>query len=291
MTNDERNPKFKTRKVTGRVEKTSRHSDLEIPSSFVIRDSGLKHHRCHDYRFLTQRWREIARTAGLRLQRLTRAGGYEVFFLRSKALQERNGIYLSAGIHGDEAGSTEALVTWAERNAGHLNGLPLLILPCLNPWGIVNNCRYAESGDDLNRSFHRDEIPLVAALKKAIDGLHFSVSLMLHEDYDGQGLYVYEIEKDPPFWGEALIERARSIIPIEGRTEVDGHKAAAGLVRRRMNHKRFARIGYPEAAWLHLYHSDRTFTVETPSEFGIEHRVEAHVAIIDECVQQALKLK
>ncbi len=282
--------KPEARKVTSRLDKTSGHSDFGLPPPFLIRPSGFDHHRCHDYRFLIQRWREIARTAGLRLQRLVCTGNYDVFFLRTKALREKNGIYLSAGIHGDEAGSTEALVTWAERNVGRLNELPLLLFPCLNPWGIVNNCRYAESGDDLNRSFHRDEIPLVAAVKKVITGHHFAVSLMLHEDYDGQGLYLYEIEKDSPFWGEALIERARSIIPIEGRTKVDGHKASAGLVRRRMDHKRFARIGYPEAAWLHLYHSDRTFTVETPSEFAIEHRVEAHVAVIEECVQRALQL-
>ena len=41
-------------------------------------------------------------------------------------------------------------------------------------------------------------------------------------------------------------------------------------------------MGYPEAIWLHLYHSLRTFTVETPSEFALEQRVAAHVAVLDE---------
>ncbi len=242
--------------------------------------------RSHDYRFLVQRWRAVARTARLKMERLTPPGRFEVFCLRTRALAPTGGIYLSAGIHGDEPASSEALITWAEQNAARLRDLPLLVFPCLNPWGLVNNCRFSEAGDDLNRSFHRDEIPVIAAVKSVIAGHRFAVSLMLHEDYDGQGLYLYEIQRETPYWGEALLAKARKIIPIEGRGCVDGWKAAAGLVRRTINFKRFNRVGYPEAIWLHLYHSDRTFTAETPSEFALPQRVAAHVSIVEECVRR-----
>jgi len=245
-------------------------------------------HRAHDYRFLIQRWRSLARSAGMRLERLVTVGKSDLFCLRTPELGAEGGIYISAGIHGDEAGSTEALVTWAEENVSRLRTLPLLLFPCLNPWGLIRNCRFAENGDDLNRVFHRDEIPLVQAVKKAVGDRRFAVSLMLHEDYDGQGLYLYEVQRKLPFWGEALLEAARPVIPIEGRVRVDGRKAAAGIMRPKVDFRRFAKIGYPEAVWLHLDHSDRTFTVETPSEFALSQRVAAHRAVIDECVRRVI---
>jgi murein peptide amidase A len=247
-------------------------------------------HRCHDYRFLLQRWRAVARTAGLRLQRIATAGKYEVFALRTPALRSDGGCYLSAGIHGDEPASSDALITWAERHAARLRGLPLLIFPCLNPWGLVNNSRFDETGADLNRMFHRDELPLIRGVKGAVGARRFSVALMLHEDYDAQGLYLYEVQRETPFWGESLLEIARPLIPIDGRTQVDGRKARAGVIRRRVEHRRFARIGYPEAIWLQMHHSMRTFTIETPSEFALEQRVAAHIAIIEECVRRATGL-
>ena len=56
-------------------------------------------------------------------------------------------------------------------------------------------------------------------------------------------------------------------------------------MRRKVNMKTFVKIGFPEAIHLHLFHSKRTFTIETPSEFALGQRVAAHVAIIDECVK------
>jgi len=243
-------------------------------------------HRAHDYRFLVERWKAVAAKTGLRLEKLVTVGKHNLFFLRTKSLEEGNGIYLSAGIHGDEPASTEALIAWAERNVSQLRKIPLLIFPCLNPWGLVQNCRLSEDGDDLNRSFHRDELPLIAAMKRVVGAHRFAVSMMLHEDYDGQGLYLYEVQRLKPFWGEGLIQAASAAIPIEGRMQVDGRKAVAGVIRRKFDFKRFEKIGYPEAIWLHLSHSDRTFTVETPSEFALEQRVEAHVAVIRECVRR-----
>ena len=85
-----------------------------------------------------------------------------------------------------------------------------------------------------------------------------------------------------------MLECARPFIPIEGRTKVDGRKAVAGLIRRRFDAKRFAIMGYPEAVWLHLPHTRRALTIETPSEFAIDQRVRAQVAVIEEGVRRAL---
>jgi protein MpaA len=251
-------------------------------------NTDLTAHRAHDYAHLVRRWRELAARAGLRLKTLTRSDGQPVHFLRSPALATQGGIYLSAGIHGDEPASTEALFTWAEMHAAGLAELPLLILPCLNPWGLTNNQRANATGLDLNRSFHRTDQPVITALKELVAPYHFSLALMLHEDFDAQGLYLYEIKRDLPFWGEDLLKTARAHMPIDPRGRIDGRTAAAGLIRRRFDRRRFEQIGYPEAIWLHEAHARRALTIETPSEFALDQRVRTHVAVIEECVRRAL---
>ncbi|MDB6155166.1 MAG: putative deacylase, partial [Chthoniobacteraceae bacterium] len=176
------------------------------------------------------RWRALARAARLRLETLNVVGRTPVFFLRGGALQKEGGIYVSAGIHGDEAASTEALIVWAERNASRLRSLPLILFPCLNPWGLARNCRFDERGADLNRVFNLENTPMIENLKKVVAPYQFKLALMLHEDFDAQGLYLYEIEKEKPSLGEALLEAARPFIPIEKRPRVDGRKAIDGLI-------------------------------------------------------------
>ncbi|RYD70866.1 MAG: DUF2817 domain-containing protein [Verrucomicrobiaceae bacterium] len=252
----------------------------------MLNHPALLSHRSHDYRFLIQRWRNVARRCGTRLQKWGMAGELPLYYLRTRALRQTGGLYLSAGIHGDEPGATEGLIAWAEGEGERLKELPLLIFPCLNPWGLIANSRYEQSGLDLNRSFHRDDLPFVSGWKNIIAPYRFAAALNLHEDYDGQGLYLYEVQRDQPYWGEQLLDVARPIIPIEQRVKVDGRKSKAGLIRRRFTRGLFEIIGYPEAIWLHLHHSQRTFTVETPSEFALPHRAAAHVAIIEECARR-----
>ena len=250
--------------------------------------SVLHSHRAHDYSFLISRWRRVARAAGLKMQEIAQEAGYPVFSLRSKSIKATGGIYISAGIHGDETAGTEALVAWAELNLELLGKMPFLLFPCLNPWGLVKNSRVDAQGRDLNRVFHHDEACSVQALKQTIKPHRFSLALTLHEDYDGQGVYIYEIERAKPFWGEALLDAARPYLPIEGRTSIDGRKARGGLLRRKIIPAKFLKLGYPEAVYLHLHHAERVFTIETPSEFSLDHRVAAQVAIIEECVGRVM---
>lgn len=248
-------------------------------------DPTLLH--CHNYKRLVRRWRRVARAAGVKMSDFAQAGGYAVFRITSRQSPE-GGVYLSAGIHGDEPAGTEALVRWAENNPGILRKLPCVIFPCLNPWGLVNNSRLDESARDLNRTFQHDHVPHIQALKAFIKPYRFTLALNLHEDYDGQGLYLYELERRTPFWGEELIEIARPLMPIEGRTMIDNRRASkAGLLRRKIDINKLSAI--PEAVFLHLLHAERTFTFETPSEFALEERVRVQEVLIEECIQRTLK--
>ncbi len=243
-------------------------------------------HRAHDYRFLIQRWRALARKGGLIMRRFAEVGGYPVYFLKTKRLPKTGAIYISTGIHGDEPAGPEACLAWAEKNVRLFAQHPFIIFPCLNPWGLVNNSRNDDLRRDLNRLFQDDKIAALRALKELIKPMHFPLALMLHEDFDGQGLYLYEVQKLKPHWGEGLLKAARKIIPIDPRPRVDGRPFRNGVFRRKITLRVFKKMGLPEAPYLHLHHADRTFTIETPSEFALDRRVRAQVAIIEESVRR-----
>lgn len=243
-------------------------------------------HRSHDYALLLRGWRAVARASGLRIQAFALAGKLPIYFLRTAAMSDPRAIYLSAGIHGDEPAGPAALLAWAEKNAAQLRSHPFLLFPCLNPWGLLNNSRYDEHGCDLNRTFADKSPPApVRALERLIDRDRFALSLTLHEDYDATGFYVYEVMRRAPFWGEQLLRKARPLIAIDSRPNIDRRRARAGLVRRQFKPQRFPAM--PESIYLHRRHSYRTFTTETPSEFALETRIAAHVAVIEECVRLA----
>ncbi len=244
--------------------------------------------RPHHYGELIRRWRAVARAAGLKMTRIAEAAGDPLFAIKSPALGASDGIYISAGIHGDEPASCEALIAWAEKHQRRLARWPLLLLPCLNPWGLRNNIRLDADGVDLNRNFRRDDHPVIAGVKRAVAPHQFEVAVMLHEDYDGEGYYLYEIKRPLPFWGEDLLQCAARHLPLDPRKAIDGRKAVHGLIRRRFDRAIFERIGFPEAIWLHDEHAHRALTIEAPSEFALDLRVRAHIAVIEECVRRVV---
>lgn len=237
-------------------------------------------HRSHDYRNLIARWRAVAKKADLVMAPWVTVSGYRIYVLRSKGRARPGGIYLSAGIHGDEPAGTEGLITWAEQNTATLRKMPVMIFPCLSPWGLVNNSRLDSDGRDLNRMFRDTSFEFVAKWTALMEGRVFDVALCLHEDYDGQGCYLYEPLVGPPHWGEELVALAPPCVPVESRREIDGRKAARGVVRVELRPDDFPLL--PEAARLHREHSRRSFTLETPSEFDLGKRVEVQMRVITE---------
>jgi len=221
------------------------------------------------------------------MQPICSDAGYRVYAVRTKRLRKNVQLYISAGIHGDEPASTEGLITWAERNIDMLRCVSCLVIPCLNPWGLVNNCRFDEAGRDLNRRFDRSRGAVPTAMRAALDGHSFEVALMLHEDFDGQGIYIYEVQDVKPYWGEGLLEAASRNMPIDPRAKIDSRRARRGVVRRPINPELTALA--PEAIYLHQHHARRAFTFETPSEFAIADRVESQVALVDACIRMMLE--
>lgn len=202
--------------------------------------------------------------------------------MKTAALRSEGGLYLSAGIHGDEPAATEALLAWAEGNATRLNELPLLIFPCLNPWGLERNVREDETGLDLNRHFHDTGHAVISAVKREAAPHRFAATVHLHEDYDAEGFYLYELTRGKDRWGRALIAAASGAVPPDPRARIDGSRADRGHIHRKAAPGHFSEIGFPEAIWLFAEHTGRSFTIETPSEFALAERVAAHCAVLEE---------
>ena len=256
--------------------KSKRAAKLEQPA-------GLRHARSHDYAHLVKRWRAAAPKAGLALEVFAEADGYSLLHLFSKkSPPNAPSIYFSAGIHGDEPAATEALLEWIERNSNLAQRLNLRIFPCLNPWGLVHNKRTDAEGRDLNRCYRDCSLPLIAAHRRLVEKSRYDLALILHEDYDAQGAYLYETSPAKPRWGERIIAAMARQIPPDPRRRIDTSRAKEGIIRRRITQNIMP--DWPEAFLLHFHGATRVFTIETASEFHIDTRVEAHVAAIDAAI-------
>ena len=239
----------------------------------------------HDYGKLVARWRRIARGAGLRLRPFSRVGEFPVYYLCTRG-PLTGGLYLSAGIHGDEPAGPTALALWAEEHLARLVrdecAPPLFIVPCLNPWGLVENRRSDPAGRDLNREFHRRVSPIRELLRLIADE-QFALGVALHEDYDGRGMYLYEINDRPPDIGAALLRACKSKgMPVDPRRRIEEFPFKDGLLHRRVLPKDLTI--HPEALAVYPRHAPHFITFETPSEFSLTHRIRAHVRLLEACV-------
>ena len=112
---------------------------------------------------------------------------------RSASVEAAPRVLVTAGIHGDEpAGS------WALADLLHRDALPRevewTLLPCLNVTGLRNNCRENAEGIDLNRDFLHCRSREVAFYVETIPKFGpYDLLLSLHEDWEFQESYVYEI--------------------------------------------------------------------------------------------------
>lgn len=215
------------------------------------------------------------------MQQIADEAGFRIYGLRTRSLSpESRPLYLSAGCHGDEPAAVLGLLEWAEENVSLLMDNPFVLLPCLNPWGLVNNVRHNHGGNDLNRLFHDESHPVVSGWRAFIDGLHFPVAATMHEDYDANGIYLYELNPTVGHsYGKSLMAKCEKVIPREWRTSIEGRKAPGAIVRRTRGIPKLD--GMPEAVTLFAEQGGVTLTFETPSEFSLHDRVAAQKCFID----------
>jgi len=191
------------------------------------------------------------------------------------------GIYLSAGIHGDEPAGVTALSTMVREDqlSPEVNWF---LFPCLNPGGFLCRTRENPEGIDLNRDYLRQqswECRLHARwMREHSDRIQFYLSL--HEDWETGGCYLYEIftglpAAAPSRLGLDLLDQVGRVIPIESNTLIDGHQVdAPGLIRHQPEPDE--EEGWPEAIFACKQSTLLSYTFETPSRLPLEQREAAH---------------
>jgi hypothetical protein len=217
---------------------------------------------------------------GLVVQKLAEDAGYAVLSLSARKPRPGTSLYLSAGIHGDEPAGALGLLVWAETNLPLLASADILILPILNPHGLKTNTRHDAAGRDLNRSFHDPaSSPIIQGWRELTAERRFDACLCLHEDYDARGCYLYELNRQPHELGTTILNASGLYIPVDPRRTIDGRRfSGSGILRRR---KAPNMPEKPEAIALFEQHTDISLTFETPSEWSLWRRVQAHLAAID----------
>jgi len=246
-------------------------------------------HSGHDFGLLRRRWEELANRGEFHLSVLCQDGDLPVMVVENEAAVRggRGGLYLSAGVHGDECAPVWALLHWAEQLDPVPRDLPLVIFPCLNPHGLVQNTRLDRSGTDLNRAFGDPGHPLVKAWHDRLEGRHFDLAVNLHEDFDATGIYLYELTRGLPR-GEGLLTACEAHLPRERSAIIDGSEFRNGHLVRTGDVERVVEDqlggGFPEAIYLFLRHAAATLTFETPSEADLSRRIAAQRAFIEALV-------
>jgi succinylglutamate desuccinylase/aspartoacylase family protein len=205
--------------------------------------------------------------------------------------QEENNprrIYISAGIHGDEPAGPLAALKLLQENQWPEN-LDLWFCPCLNPLGFAANTRENARGIDLNREYLN---PLAEEIKAHITWLerqpNFDLCLLLHEDWESHGFYLYEQNPERRrSLAEPMIEAISQVCPIDPNEEIEGRPAQNGIIRPSFDPA--SRPKWPEAFYLITHKTRLSYTLEAPSDYPISTRVDALVTAVRTAVKNVTK--
>jgi len=231
---------------------------------------------------------DAARAGGWTLRQLSPTASAPRPWLQRIALGGRGApkVYLSSGIHGDEISGPLALLEMLRR-PDFFSKFEATIFPMLNPDGLARGARGNADGIDLNRDYRETKSAEIASHIEALKTLgRFEAALMMHEDFEGVGAYLYELndELSPTLGGEIIAAMGRHV-PIDLRPEIEEVPARGGVLSRRDLVAKHGRIedrpDWPEAIYLSVNHTRVAYTSETPKPFPLEQRVAAQIAAVE----------
>jgi len=220
-----------------------------------------------------------ATSAGWQVESFPESGSIPLVALRRSWSPDAPKVYLSTGIHGDEPAGPAAVRRLFDANLWP-EGMDIWLCPCLNPTGFPLNRRENAEGIDLNRQYlntwARETKAHIAWLKEQP---RFDVTLCLHEDWEANGFYLYELNPERrASFAEAIIDAVNSVCPIDLSPEIEGRSAQGGIIRPSTDPR--SRPDWPEAFYLLTNKTSLSYTLEAPSDFQLATRVSALVAAV-----------
>jgi murein peptide amidase A len=194
-------------------------------------------------------------------------------------------IYLSSGIHGDEPAGPLAIERLLSTDALP-SSVHLTLCPLLNPRGYAAGTRETPEGIDLNRDYRSLSTVEAAGHVRWLGNLPPNdLYLSLHEDWETEGFYLYEIDcAGRPRYGEEIVSAVSPVIPPEKRSELDSHHTAAPGIIRHPPHPDEP-DNWPEAIYHVTLYPHLSYTFETPSALPLETRIQAQVIAVTTAIR------
>jgi murein peptide amidase A len=216
--------------------------------------------------------------------------GLELLALRRTVRQPAQRIYISTGIHGDEPAGPLAVRELLQQNQWP-ECADIWLCPCLNPTGFQLNKRECALGVDLNRDYrHLRSAEIQAHVRWLEAQPSFDFCLCLHEDWEAQGFYLYELNPDRrPSLAEHMITAVRHECPIDASAVIEGRDARDGIIRPGIDPS--LRPDWPEAFYLITHKTRLSYTLESPSDFPLEMRVRALLLAVTAAIKGACDIK
>lgn len=213
--------------------------------------------------------------AGFRVERFGEVHGFPLFALTKRTSGPRPRVYLSAGIHGDEPASPLALLEMIQSGVFDKRATWFLC-PLLNPVGFTLLSRENADAFDLNRDYKDLRSAEIAAHVRWLRRQpNFDLALCLHEDWEANGYYVYELNPlNRPSLANDIVQAVRAVCPIDPSVMIDGREASGGIIRPVSDP--LLRDAWPEAIYLRAHHTTLSYTLESPSAFPLAQRIAAH---------------
>ncbi|HXB01926.1 MAG TPA: M14 family metallocarboxypeptidase [Opitutaceae bacterium] len=218
------------------------------------------------------RFDAAARVAGFRVEKFGETPSGPLLGLTRRTAGPRPRIYLSAGIHGDEPAPPLALLRLLERGFFDARAT-WFICPLLNPVGLARGTRENANGIDLNRDYRN---PASAEIRAHVAWLQrqprFDLAILVHEDWEAKGFYLYELNRtQQPSLAEPILAAVRAGCPIELAEQIDGFPASGGIIHPEGDLTK--REVWPESIYLHAHHTRLSYGFETPSTLPLEQRI------------------
>jgi len=197
-------------------------------------------------------------------------------------------VYLSAGIHGDEPSGPYAMLEMLKE--GYFDErLSWLLCPLLNPTGMSLGTRENAEGVDLNRDYLKRKTAEVHGHVTWLESqLVPDIFISLHEDWESEGFYLYEIQthicrSD----AKTILGDAKMVIPVEPSLIIDDHEVREpGWIFHKPEPD--SREQWPEAIFMAERGTKVSYTLETPSSLELEQRVKCHKVAVECAVRQLL---
>jgi hypothetical protein len=109
----------------------------------------------------------------------------------------------------------------------------------------------------------------------------------MHEDWESHGFYLYEQNPDARrSLAEPMIDAVSKVCPIDPNEMIEGRPAKGGIIRPNLDPR--LRPQWPEAFYMIMHKTRRSYTLEAPSDYPLSTRVDALVAAVRTAVQSVV---